>query len=37
MASIGIVANPAAGKDGRRTVAHGFSVDNEAEVNMRAG
>ncbi|MGQ9553207.1 MAG: NAD(+)/NADH kinase [Anaerolineae bacterium] len=34
MATIGIIANPAAGKDVRRIVAHGFSVDNEAKVSM---
>jgi len=34
MVCIGIIANPAAGKDVRRLVAHGFSVDNEAKVNI---
>ncbi|MHB0877320.1 MAG: NAD(+)/NADH kinase [Anaerolineae bacterium] len=34
MTSIGIIANPAAGKDVRRIVAHGFSVDNEQKVSI---
>ena len=34
MTCIGILANPAAGKDVRRIVAHGFSVDNEQKVSI---
>lgn len=34
MGAIGIIANPAAGKDVRRIAAHGFSVDNEQKTNI---
>ena len=34
MATVGIIANPAAGKDIRRLVAHGRFVPNEEKVNI---
>ena len=34
MASVGIIANPAAGKDIRRLVAHGRFVPNQEKVNI---
>ena len=34
MASVGIIANPAAGKDIRRLVAHGRVVSNQEKVNI---
>lgn len=34
MASVGIIANPAAGKDIRRLVAHGRYVTNQEKVNV---
>ena len=34
MSAIGIIANPAAGKDIRRIVSHGFVVDNQEKVNI---
>lgn len=34
MSSVGIIANPASGKDIRRLVAHGSSFDNNEKVNI---
>ncbi len=34
MSSAGIIANPASGKDIRRLVAHGSTVDNNEKINM---
>ena len=34
MTSVGIIANPAAGKDIRRLVAHGRVVPNQEKVNI---
>ena len=34
MATVGIIANPAAGKDIRRLVAHGRFVSNQEKVNV---
>lgn len=34
MSSVGIIANPASGKDIRRLVAHGSVFDNEEKVNI---
>lgn len=34
MSSVGIIANPASGKDIRRLVAHGSTVDNNEKINM---
>jgi predicted polyphosphate/ATP-dependent NAD kinase len=34
MATVGIIANPASGKDIRRLVAHGSVFDNQEKVNI---
>ena len=34
MSSVGIIANPASGKDIRRLVAHGTVFDNDEKVNI---
>ena len=34
MATVGIIANPASGKDIRRLVAHGSVFDNHEKVNI---
>jgi predicted polyphosphate/ATP-dependent NAD kinase len=34
MSSVGIIANPASGKDIRRLAAHGSTVDNNEKINM---
>ncbi|WP_222927512.1 hypothetical protein [Biomaibacter acetigenes] len=34
MKSIGIIANPASGKDIRRLVAHATIIDNNEKVNI---
>jgi hypothetical protein len=33
MSRVGIIANPAAGKDIRRLVAHGSTFDNNEKIN----
>ena len=34
MASIGIIANPASGKDIRRLVSYATTIDNQEKVNI---
>ena len=34
MSRVGIIANPAAGKDIRRLVAHGSTFDNNEKINI---